>query len=119
MPSINDLDSYSSPYLSVADVTRAVRVNISEVTVKEFEDPRRPGEKTRKLILTFAGARKGVVLNKTSAKGIAAVLGDDYETWIGKPVIVSTSTTPAGAPFVLVSPLPVVDATPAGENPFS
>lgn len=47
------------------------------------------GEKFRadKVILSFAGDDKKLILNKTNALRIEAAYGGDHSSWIGKPII--------------------------------
>jgi hypothetical protein len=55
---------------------RTYKLQLGGVHIEQFDD----GEK---LILAFQNARKSLVLNKTNASTLAAVLGDDSEGWYG------------------------------------
>jgi hypothetical protein len=45
-------------------------------------------------VIYFNNAQKGLVLNKTNASRIAAVLGDDTNNWLGKEVMLDVETVP-------------------------
>jgi hypothetical protein len=53
------------------------------------------GEKNRKPVLYFNGTKsgRGLVLNKTNAKTIAAMYGPDITKWVGKQVTLFPSQT--------------------------
>ena len=51
-------------------------------------------------VLYFVGAKKGMVLNRTNGKRIAALYGDNTDAWIGKPVTLYPSETEFGGETV-------------------
>lgn len=74
-------EAFPSEYLRAADLQgRQVKVVIDHVELREIGDSDKP-------VLFFEGKDKGVVLNKTNANTIAAVYGDEMDTWSGKPII--------------------------------
>lgn len=52
--------------------------------------------KNKKPVLWFVGAEKGLPLNKTNAKCIAAMYGNDTEQWIGKRIAIYGTKTDVG-----------------------
>ncbi len=68
---------YPSPWVSPEDVTQPVTVNIAAVTVETFRRPN--GTDEDKIVLRFERARKRLPLNKTQAKTLAQLLGDDAD----------------------------------------
>lgn len=77
---MNINDAFPSQYLKAADLKGAmVKVQIQDVKMEEIGTD-------RKLILYFAGKQKGMVLNRTNARTIGDVYGDDTDDWIGKTV---------------------------------
>lgn len=51
------------------------------------------GRKTRKPVVWFKGARKGLALNKTNGKIIRKLYGKFVEDWIGKRITIFPTTT--------------------------
>jgi hypothetical protein len=56
--------------------------------------------KTKKPIIHFEGKDKGLALNKTNAKAIAAMYGNDTTKWIGKAITIYPTTTTFGSETV-------------------
>jgi hypothetical protein len=74
---VNINDEFPSKYLKSGDLQgAAVKVKISNVTSEDIGGD-------RKLIMHFENRTKGMVLNKTNARTIADVYGDDTDNWIG------------------------------------
>lgn len=51
------------------------------------------GRKSRKPVAHFAGDSKPFIVNKTNAKTIASLYGDETDKWSGKRITLFTSTT--------------------------
>lgn len=76
---------FTSEYLSAADLKgQAVTVTIAHAMSKNFED--RAGESRPKPVISFQGAKKSMVLNKTNAGSIVKLYGDNTDMWIGKQI---------------------------------
>jgi hypothetical protein len=74
--------AFPSKFLKASDLQdKNVEVIMSTV---DFEDI---GDTDRKPVLHFQGKNRGLVLNKTNSRTIAAAYGDHTEAWNGKPVI--------------------------------
>jgi hypothetical protein len=74
--------AFPSKYLKAADLQdRNVTVVMDTV---ELEDV---GDNERKPVVYFQGKTKGLVLNKTNARTIAAGYGDDTAGWRGRPIM--------------------------------
>lgn len=58
------------------------------------------GRKTKKPILYFEGKEKGLALNATNSKAIAALYGNYTEKWIGKQITIYPTTTQMGGETV-------------------
>lgn len=79
MPSVNDL--FPSAYLKSSDIgPKDLVLTISDVGRVEFDDGQ------AKPVVEFGDTDKKLVLNKTNAKTIAGLYGDDYTKWVGKKV---------------------------------
>ena len=71
-----------SKYLAKSDVTPAVSVTVSGITVENLARDNEPVE--NKWILHFSEGLKPMVVNKTNAELIAHVLGSrESDDWIG------------------------------------
>lgn len=90
MISVNKV--YPSPWVSPDDIARPVTVTIAAVAVEEFRRP--DGTREHKIVLGFKGAQKRLPLNKTQAKTLARLLGDDAEGWAGSTIILAPATAP-------------------------
>jgi len=106
-------DAYPSKFLKATDLQgREHRVTIGNVAFESVGDD-------KKLIVYFAGKTKGLVLNKTNARSLAKIYGDDSRAWADKEVILYETVVdfrgesmptirlkfpPQAAPLVLVTP---------------
>lgn len=79
MPTMND--AFPSKYLSAADLGGR---NVA-VTIAGYEQALIDNK--QKYLLTFKGGKKALVLNKTNAKNIAKLYGDDLDGWVGQPIV--------------------------------
>jgi hypothetical protein len=74
--------AFPSKYLKASDLQdRNVPVIMSHVALEDV------GDNERKPVLYFHGKNKGLVLNKTNSRVIAAAYGDDTDDWHGKPLV--------------------------------
>lgn len=83
MPKLSEV--FTGNFLKAEDLKgKSVKVKISDVEVKEFDDG-------KKIILKFEGKDKGLVANKTNCAIIEEVTGsDDTDDWIGKSITLYT-----------------------------
>ena len=76
--------AYPSKYLKAADLQdKHVNLIMKMVELENLGD----GEE-KKPVLYFTNARKGLCLNKTNARVIAAAYGDNTDDWENKPIII-------------------------------
>jgi hypothetical protein len=79
MTNINDI--YQSKYLAASDLQgKEPTVTITQVEVDKMNDGQ------MKICIYVNNKPKGIVLNKTNAKAIAVLYGDESSRWIGKKV---------------------------------
>jgi hypothetical protein len=85
MPKIDDIYSGGTT-LKASDLQgKARKVHIKSYEIREFEDN---GKKSKKVILSFHGKEKGLVVNKTNAQIIAHNMGtDELDGWLEKEII--------------------------------
>lgn len=77
---MNVNDVFPSNYLKAADLQgRTIKVTIDSVQVEEIGKDRKP-------VLSFAGKKKGLVLNKSNAQIIASVYSPETNGWIGREI---------------------------------
>lgn len=83
---------YDSQFLHEYDLTKdEVTVEIASVEVGELTS--QGGRKSKKPLVKFRGAEKGLALNKVNGKAIAQLYGTETTEWIGKRVTLFRSTT--------------------------
>ena len=71
---------YPSKHLAAADLAgKDCQLIISGVSVERLGEEEKP-------VIAFQRAKKTFVLNKTNARMIAALYGDDTDDWIGKTI---------------------------------
>lgn len=81
---MNISEAFPSEYLKADDLKAAnSTVTISEAVIEEIGQGQ---QKESKLILAFVGKKKRLVLNKTNAKVIAGLYGNETEDWKGKQI---------------------------------
>lgn len=85
MANIND--AFPSKYLSASDLGgRSATVTIANARVEQIGKGAEAGPK---IVLQFVGKQKLFVCNKTNAKTIASLHGDDTEDWLGKSITIA------------------------------
>ena len=82
MTTINDL--FPSLYLAASDVHNKPVVTIKSFSKKTMKN--KQGENEDKPVIFFNEFEKGMVLNKTNAKTISMLYGNELEQWIGERV---------------------------------
>ena len=76
------MGAFPSKYLSAADLQdKPHTLVMSRVEMETI------GGDDKKPVLYFSKSQKGLVLNKTNSKQIAAQYGDDTDEWEGKPIV--------------------------------
>lgn len=75
-------EMYPSKYLSVDDFDDEMPVIIANLSFEKMKAD--GGKEEQKPVLHFLKVDKAMVLNKTNAKRIAEIHGDDTDTWPGK-----------------------------------
>ena len=81
------------------------KVTIDTVTTRAYEATEKQAA-DEKLVLSFSGKEKGLVLNKTNTKILIGAYGADTDGWIGNEIGLSTHETDLGTGWV-VTPLNV------------
>ena len=113
MPNLNDL--YPSKYLVAGDIPDEGMV----VTIRSM-DMQKMRDGTEKLTLYFDETEKGLVCNKTNAKTIAKLYGDDTDDWEDGRITLFPSETDFGGetvPCIRVRPKKPRPTTPPNGAP--
>jgi hypothetical protein len=105
---------YGSKYLDAADLKgKEPRVVIRSVETVELKD--KAGLTKRKYVLSFEGAGKSLVVNKTNAQALAGALGKNTDKWIGQFIQLYAADTQFG-PGVRVRPVQRAVAKPSTQS---
>lgn len=75
-------------------------VVVTIASVKAGELRAQGNRKEKKPIVYFVGKEKGFALNKTNAKTIAQLYGNDTTEWVGKRITIFPTTTTFGSDIV-------------------
>ena len=89
---INDTFPSTSNFLKKEDLPKPAKVMIKSIDLMEFDQD---GKTQRKLVLEFEGKEKKLACNKTNARTIAAMLGDETDNWKGKEITLYNDPTVA------------------------
>jgi hypothetical protein len=83
------------------------RLMISSITEEQVRDPK-SGQSVPKLVVRFdeLDENEGLILNKTNLRALRAKFGDEIDSAIGKPVIMSIDQTAMGPGIRLRFPEP-------------
>ena len=76
---------FDSEYIASWDLDDDTTLTIEKVVAGEVGG-HQGNEKQKRPIMYFEGAKKGMVVNKTNAKTVAGLYGNDTEAWIGKKI---------------------------------
>jgi hypothetical protein len=82
MPTLNEM--HPSKFLKADDLDQEDLVVVMKKI--EMETVGQGAEREEKWVLYFKGQDKGLVLNKTNAKTIAGLYGNDTDGWMGKQI---------------------------------
>ena len=108
-------DLFPSKWLCADDLAgRAVVVQIAQVSLEEIRQ--RDGKNELKAVVAFERAHKPLILNKTQAQAIAAIVrSETFADWPGQRIQLSAGRAPNGKPTIAVSQAPVahIQAGPA------
>ena len=79
-------DALPGRYLSGDDLDGEVVVTIDRVVMESFRDPRTRVE-TRKPVMYFQRAKRGLIVNRTNWRTVADLYGDESDNWTGKRIV--------------------------------
>jgi len=77
---VNIKKVFPSKYLKADDLgRRRMKLTIGSIDIEDIGGEEKP-------VIYFDGHVKGCVVNKTNATGLAMILGDETDDWIGKEI---------------------------------
>ena len=85
------LSSFPTKYLQKSDFAQPKLVTVDTVVMEDVSLDNQPAE--MKPVLYFAGAPKGMILNKTNANICAALWGPETTVWAGKQIVAYDDVT--------------------------
>lgn len=119
---MNIEDLYPKKWISPADISRPVTVTISAVSAEEVYNTRERSQEV-KAAVSFASAKKRLILNKTQAYTLAHIFGPDTAGWIGKRITLTTGLAPNRQQTIIINaasaPAPASAPTPTEPTPDS
>jgi hypothetical protein len=87
---------FDREYIGAWDLPKGTDVPVVIDRVKAGELVAPGGRKSKKPVVYFRGKEKGFALNKTNAKLIAGMYGNDTAKWCGKPIAIYATQTQFG-----------------------
>jgi len=80
------------------------RPHVVTIARVDLEDIRQAdGSKRAAAVLTFDGARRRMILNKTQCESLASVCGSGrFADWVGRDVVLEPATAPNGRPTIAI-----------------
>jgi len=85
---------FPSQYLAAVDLSgREVKVEIAGVSADDVK--MEGGKAQKKLLIAFVGKQKKMICNKTNAKKIAALYGNETNEWKGQTITLHTEMVEA------------------------
>ena len=88
---------FDSEYVGAWDLPPGKDVVVTIASVSKGEVTGQGGRKARKPIVKFVGREKGLLANKTNARAIAGMYGNDTAAWVGKRVALYATRTMMGS----------------------
>ena len=76
---------FPSKFVKAEDLDGDTEVIIDHVVMEDFEDPQTKRQ-SKKPVIYFRNARKGLICNKTNWALIARQHGDESDEWAGKAI---------------------------------
>jgi len=103
----------NSKWLSAAELQGfEVKVKIAAIATAEFKEENKPA-------LMFVGKQKGLALNRTNARKLAAAFGDEMSDWVGKEIIIYPEVVEfGGKPVDSIRCRPVLPTSSDSDTPF-
>lgn len=111
---MNVRNVFPSPWISPDDLgAKKFELVIAGVALEEVHD-RQTNRKVQKMVVSFVGAKKKLITNKTQAFALAHICdSDETEEWAGKRVALRAGKAHNGKPTIVVEAAAVQPPAPA------
>jgi hypothetical protein len=76
---VNEL--FKNAYIKAEDLEEPITVTIDEAEIEELGE-----RKEKKLVLSFSDHEQKLAVNKTNAKTLVKLFGDDTDSWLGQKI---------------------------------
>ena len=87
-------DALPGRYLTGDDLDGDVTVVVERVVMEPFRDPKTRQE-TRKPVMYFQRAKRGLIVNRTNWRAVADLYGDESDNWKGKRITLTPTMVDA------------------------
>ena len=102
MTRVSTIPAYDSHYLKCTDLQNAPRrVVIASVTLEDLRQA--TGQRETKIVLSFVGKQKQLVANKTQARTLVDLFGDETDEWAGKAIMLLPSKADNGKETIAIA----------------
>lgn len=103
---LSDLTAYQSPWLKPEDLkNKAITVRIFEVKLEDIRQQN--GDKETKIVLSFIGAKKRLILNKSQAIALANISKTEaFAAWRGLSIMLQPGLAQNKKPTIGIFPAP-------------
>lgn len=110
---MNIRDQFPSPWISTEDLgNKKFELVIAGVTLETVRD-RQANQDVKKLVVSFVGAKKRLILNKTQSFALAHICdSDETDDWKGKRVALRAGMAPNRKPTIVIEPAAVQAPAP-------
>ncbi|MBN1994465.1 MAG: hypothetical protein JW953_17335 [Anaerolineae bacterium] len=112
---VSQIAGYQSPYLKNSDLPSPAQAVVMGVTLETLFNPS-SNKREERLLLTFKGKRKKLILNKTQAARMVEMFGDETGDWVGQ-VVRLVPITDRGKPSIKVERPPANGQPPVEPEP--
>jgi hypothetical protein len=92
---VSEVNYYKNPYLHAADLPKPAQVTIAKAEVLALFN-QQINRKEEKIVLSFVGKEKKLVLGKERAEQMVKLGGDDTDGWPGLVIRLTPATSRSG-----------------------
>lgn len=94
---------YASPWLRAEDLQgKTVKVTIAAAAVETL--PQADGSQAEKIVVSFVGAKRKLILNKTQAAALVGIAGDETADWPSTVLYLAPQPTSNGKFTIAILP---------------
>ena len=99
---------HASPWLQGEDLqNKGIKVTVSAASVETL--PQTDGTQAQKIVISFLGEAKKLILSKNQEVAMAMIAGDEMEGWYGVEIGLTPQPTSDGKTTIAIVPVPTLD----------